>query len=66
MYRGCSLRLGPVSERPRVADKNFYLRLAFEKMRMFEVFNEKYIRPYDLSGSNLTAAAKCTIHKMKL
>ena len=56
MYRVFSLRLEPnLAVRP-VSGNKFYLRLTIEKMHLFAVFTKKYLRPYDCSVINFTAA----------
>ena len=56
MYRVCGSRLDPnLGVRP-AADKEFYLRLTFEKMNASAAFSEKYFRPYGCSDTNFTAA----------
>ena len=66
MYRVYGLRLGPNYGVGPAADKNFYFRLTIEKMYAFAVFTEKYLRSYNCSGTNFTAAVNCTSPKTEL
>ena len=60
MYRVCGLRLDPNFVVQLAAGKNFYLRLAVERMGAFEVITKKYLQTYSWSSNNITAAANYT------
>ena len=49
-----------------MAVKNFYLRLAAEKLYAFAVFTEKYLLWYGCSEINFTAAVNCTNPKTEM
>ena len=66
MYRVCGLRLGPNFVLRLVTEKNFYLRLTFEKMHAFVVFKDKYLRPYGCSNTNVMATVNCTNSKTEI
>ena len=66
MYRVCGLRQGPNFGMRLTAVKNFYLRLAIEKIHAFAVFTEKYLRSYDCGGTKFTATVKCTNAKTEM
>ena len=66
MYRVCSLQLGLNFVVRLVAEKNFYLRLMFEKTHAFAVFNDKSIQPYGCSDTSFTATVNCTNLKTEI
>ena len=58
MYRVCSLRLCLKLRVWPTTEKKFYLCLTVGKMHAFAVLTDKYLRPYDCSETNFTAAVK--------
>ena len=64
MYRVCGL--GPNFLGRVVTEKNFYLRLAVEKMDPFVVFNGTYIWSYVCSNSKFTATVNYTNPKPEI
>ena len=46
MQRDCGLRLDPQFGMQSVAEKNLYLRLAFEKICAFPDFTREFLRPH--------------------
>ena len=58
IYRICGLQLGPNFVVRLAADKNFYLSLTVVKMHAFAVFNDKCLRPYGCSDTNLTVTVE--------
>ena len=59
-------RLAPNFGVRPAAVKNFYFRLAIEKMGAFAVFTEKYLRPNGWSGSKFSTAVNCTNSKIEV
>lgn len=55
MHRVYSSWLGPNFGVQPAAKNDFYLRLSIEKMRVFSVFTDKYLRPCGCSSPNFTA-----------
>lgn len=64
MYRVCGL--GPNFLGRVVTEKNFYLRLAVEKMDPFVVFNGTYICSYVCSNSKFTPTVNYTNPKPEI
>ena len=60
MYRVCALQMGANVAVQLAAEKNFYLRLTVEKIHVFAVFNNKYLRPYGCIDTKITATVNCT------
>ena len=46
IYKLCGLQLASNSQVRLTAGKNFYLPYTVEKMHVFAVFGDKYLRPY--------------------
>ena len=65
-YRVCSLVLGPNFVVLLAAGKNFYLPSTVEKMHVFAVFKDKYLRIYGCSDTNFTAPVNCANLKTEI
>ena len=63
MYSVCVLWLWSNYGVWPAADKKCYLQLTVEKMHVFAVFTDKYLRPYGCNDSNFTAAVNCVNSK---